>query len=69
MVDTLESSLALLVIVSPAVNRPDGTVRVMVVELGLEIIDAVVPLVDPVMVLPTTRLVDDPTVAVIVPIG
>tara|TARA_R110002072_G_scaffold49790_2_gene134865 strand:- start:771 stop:1028 length:258 start_codon:yes stop_codon:yes gene_type:complete len=69
VVDTPDSSLALLVIVSPAVNEPEGTVIVIVVELGLDIIVAVVPLEDPVIVLPTNRLVDAPTVAVIVPRG
>jgi|TARA_R110000782_G_scaffold251201_1_gene338730 hypothetical protein len=41
----------------------------MVVELGLVMTEAVVPLVDPVMVRPTIKSVEDPTVAVIVPIG
>ncbi len=57
------------VIVSPAVNDPEGTVSVIVVEDGLVIIDAVVPLDAPVIVSPTLRFVDAPTVAVIVPIG
>ena len=69
MVETLASSLSTLVIVSPAVKDPDGTVMVIVVDVGLVMILAVDPLVEPVIVLPTTRLVDEPTVAVMTPIG
>tara|TARA_R100001377_G_scaffold9900_2_gene5032 strand:- start:1 stop:378 length:378 start_codon:yes stop_codon:yes gene_type:complete len=69
VVETPDSSLAVLVIASPAVNEPEGIVIVIVVELGLEITEAVVPLLPPVMVLPTTRSVEAPTVAVMVPIG
>tara|TARA_R110000744_G_scaffold84422_1_gene165215 strand:- start:410 stop:622 length:213 start_codon:yes stop_codon:yes gene_type:complete len=69
VVETAESSLAELVIVSPAVKLPDGTVIVIVVALGLDIISAVVPLEDPVMVLPITKFAEAPTVAVIVPRG
>jgi len=50
VVATPDSSLALLVIVSPAVKDPEGTVIVIVVELGLDITVAVVPLEDPVIV-------------------
>jgi hypothetical protein len=69
VVATPDSSLALLVIVSPAVKDPEGTVIVIVVELGLDITVAVVPLEDPVITLPTNKSVDAPTVAVIVPNG
>jgi hypothetical protein len=55
--------------VSPDVKTPDGTVTVMVVELGFVITEAVTLLVPPVMVSPTLRLVEAPTVAVIVPKG
>jgi hypothetical protein len=44
-----------LVIVSPAVKDPDGTVMVIVVAVGLERTTAVDPLVDPVIVFPATR--------------
>tara|TARA_R110002095_G_scaffold134780_2_gene116889 strand:+ start:717 stop:881 length:165 start_codon:yes stop_codon:yes gene_type:complete len=37
VVETPDSSLAALVMVSPAVNEPDGIVIVMVVELGFDI--------------------------------
>jgi len=57
------------VIVSDAVKEPLGTVIVSVVEEGLVMILAVVSLVPPVMVSPTLRLVEEPTVMVIVPIG
>jgi hypothetical protein len=57
------------VIVSAAVNAPLGTVKVRVVAVGLVMIDAVVPLLLPVMVSPTLKLPDAPTVAVIVPTG
>jgi hypothetical protein len=69
VVETPDSSLALLVIASPAVKGPEGTVIVIVVEVGLDKTSAVVPLADPVIVLPTTRSVEEPTLAVIVPIG
>ena len=69
VVETPDSSLAELVIVSPAVKVPVGTVMVIVAELGFVITCAVVPLDDPVMVRPTTRFVEAPTVAVITPIG
>jgi hypothetical protein len=68
-VETLASSLSTLVIVSPAVKGPDGTVMVIVVDVGLVMILAVDPLVEPVMVFPATRLADAPTVAVITPMG
>jgi hypothetical protein len=55
--------------VSPAVKAPEGTVTVIVVEEGFVITDAVELLVPPVMVSPTLRLVEAPTVAVIAPIG
>tara|TARA_R100000781_G_scaffold18611_6_gene14447 strand:+ start:4429 stop:4629 length:201 start_codon:yes stop_codon:yes gene_type:complete len=55
--------------VSPAVKEPDGTVIVMVVEEGFVITEAVDPLDPPVIVSPTLRFVDAPTVAVITPIG
>jgi hypothetical protein len=55
--------------VSPDVNVPVGMLKVMVVELGLVNTTAVAPLRAPVMVLPITRLVDAPTVAVMVPTG
>ena len=64
--------LALLlepVIVSPAVKAPEGTVIVIVEEVGLVITEAVVSLVPPVIVSPTLKLVEAPTVAVIVPAG
>tara|TARA_R110001632_G_scaffold21604_1_gene62911 strand:- start:832 stop:1089 length:258 start_codon:yes stop_codon:yes gene_type:complete len=64
-----DSSLAELEIVSPAVKEPLGMLRVIVVELGLVRIMAVDALVWPVIVLPTTKSVEDPTVAVIVPTG
>tara|TARA_R100001143_G_scaffold40040_1_gene36639 strand:- start:145 stop:318 length:174 start_codon:yes stop_codon:yes gene_type:complete len=57
------------VIVSPAVKAPEGTVNVRVVEEGLLMIDAVTLLVPPVIVSPTLRLVETPTVAVITPMG
>ena len=57
------------VMFSPAVNDPEGTVIVIVVEDGLLITEAVTPLVPPVIVSPTVKLVEAPTVAVIVPIG
>jgi hypothetical protein len=57
------------VMVSPAVKEPEGTVRVIVVEEGLEMIEAVTLLVPPVMVSPTLRSVEAPTVAVIAPRG
>tara|TARA_R110001583_G_scaffold28188_5_gene100350 strand:+ start:62 stop:304 length:243 start_codon:yes stop_codon:yes gene_type:complete len=69
VVETPDSSLALLVIVSPAVKGPEGTVIVRVVDVGFDRTSAVVPLAEPVMVLPTTRFVEEPTVAVIVPMG
>tara|TARA_R110000796_G_scaffold32116_2_gene84418 strand:- start:136 stop:324 length:189 start_codon:yes stop_codon:yes gene_type:complete len=50
-----DSSLAELVIVSPAVNDPEGKLSVIVVELGLVRTTAVAPLVDPVIVFPRTR--------------
>jgi len=64
-----DSSLAVLDIVSPAVNVPFGMLTVIVVELGFVSTVAVAPLVCPVIALPTTRLVEAPTVAVIVPRG
>jgi hypothetical protein len=57
------------VIVSDAVKTPLGTVKVMVVPDGLVMILAVTPLVPPVMVSPTEKLPESPTVAVMVPIG
>jgi hypothetical protein len=55
--------------VSPEVKVPEGTVTVIVVALGFVIIEAVTALVPPVMVSPTVKLEEDPTVAVIVPAG
>jgi len=66
---TAEPLLSVLVIVSPAVKDPEGILNVIVVELGLVRTIAVVPLEEPVMVLPTTRFVEAPTVAVMVPMG
>ena len=66
---TAEPLLSVLVMVSPAVKDPEGILNVTVVELGFVKTTAVVPLDDPVMVLPTTRFVEAPTVAVIVPMG
>jgi hypothetical protein len=57
------------VMVSPEVKVPDGTVTVIVVEVGFVIMEAVTALVPPVMVSPTLRLPESPTVAVIVPTG
>ena len=54
---------------SPAVKDPDGSVIVIVVEDGLLIIEAVTVLVPPVIVSPTVKLVEAPTVAVTAPIG
>jgi hypothetical protein len=51
------------------VKAPEGTVNVIVVEEGLLITDAVTLLVPPVMVSPTLRLVEAPTVAVMAPMG
>tara|TARA_R110001632_G_scaffold186715_1_gene307082 strand:+ start:258 stop:491 length:234 start_codon:yes stop_codon:yes gene_type:complete len=64
-----DSSLAVLVMVSPAVKLPEGRLRVTVVELGLVRTTAVAPLVEPVIVLPTTKKVEAPTVAVTIPTG
>jgi hypothetical protein len=64
-----DSSLAELDIVSPAVKVPLGILRVIVVELGFVKTTAVAALVWPVMVFPTTRSVEEPTVPVIVPTG
>ena len=61
--------LELPVMVSPEVNTPDGIVIVKVVELGFVIMEAVTLLVPPVMVSPTLRLVEAPTVAVMAPKG
>jgi len=66
---TAEPLLSVLVMVSPAVKDPEGILNVTVVELGFVKTTAVVPLDEPVMVLPTTRFVEAPTVAVIVPMG
>tara|TARA_R100001143_G_C3325673_1_gene116941 strand:- start:103 stop:378 length:276 start_codon:yes stop_codon:yes gene_type:complete len=65
----VDAELVPPVIVSPAVNEPEGTVRVRLVEVGFVIILAVVPLVPPVRVSPTVRLPEAATVAVIVPTG
>jgi|TARA_R110000772_G_scaffold231096_2_gene341781 hypothetical protein len=64
-----DSSLAVLEIVSPALKEPLGILNVMVVELGFVRTTALDPLTAPVIVLPTTRSVEDPTVAVMVPTG
>ena len=69
VVFTAEPLLSVLVMVSPAVKDPEGILNVIVVELGFVKTIAVVPLEEPVMVLPITRLVEAPTVAVIVPMG
>ena len=66
---TAEPLLSVLVMVSPAVKDPEGILNVTVVELGFVKTTAVVPLDEPVMVLPTTRFVEAPTVAVTVPMG
>ena len=66
---TGEPLLSRLVMVSPAVNDPEGILSVTVVDPGFVRTIAVVPLEEPVKVLPTTRFVEDPTVAVIVPMG
>ena len=65
----LTPSLSGLVIVSLAVNDPTGMFNVTVVAVGFVKTTAVAPLEDPVMVLPTTKFAEDPTVAVIVPTG
>ena len=57
------------VIVSAAWNVPEGMVKAKVVAEGLLVIVAVAALVPPVIVSPTVRLVDAPTVIVIVPPG
>jgi hypothetical protein len=57
------------VIVSAAVKEPLGTVNVMVVEEGFVMMPAVTALVPPVIVSPTLKLAESPTVIVIVPIG
>ena len=66
---TLSPPLSRLVIVSPAVNDPTGMFNVTVAAVGFVKTTAVAPLEDPVMVLPTTKFAEDPTVAVIVPTG
>ena len=55
--------------VSAAVKLPLGTVKVMVVEEGSVIIEAVTSLVPPVIVSPTLKLLESPTVMVITPMG
>jgi hypothetical protein len=57
------------VIVSVAEKVPDGTVRVIVVEEGFVMIEAVAALVPPVIVSPTVKLLLSATVKVMVPTG
>jgi|TARA_R100000501_G_C2552047_1_gene66275 hypothetical protein len=57
------------VMVSAAVKDPEGTVKVSVVEEGFVIMEAVTPLDPPVIVSPTLRLLESPTVAVMTPTG
>ena len=55
--------------VSPDVKVPEGMVIAKVVELGLLVIWTVAELDPPVMVSPTVKDADDPTVIVSVPQG